>query len=151
MNKMPRCVVPSATICDELLDNGAEIMCSNMSLNIQIEGKISAHDSTSIDASSLFFEVKDDYSATSIAVPIPLQKTMNDDTYSYDAPQDVEEIVHQNPCENESHIAKLIVSENKSEMCDSTISEVEIINKRIHHTKRQSFIAKHMMMFSLTH
>ncbi|CAD6253864.1 unnamed protein product [Miscanthus lutarioriparius] len=81
-----------------------------MSLNVQIEGKISAHDSTSIDASSAFFEeVKDDYSATSIAVPIPLQKTMNDDTYSYDAPQDVEEIVHQNPCENENHIAKLIV------------------------------------------
>ena len=55
---------------------------------------------------------------------------MNDDTYSYDAPQDVEEIVHQNPCENENHIAKLIVSENKSEMCDSIKSEVEIINKR---------------------
>jgi len=52
---MPRCVVPSAAICDELLDSDAEIMCSNMSLNVQIEGKISAHDSTSIDASSAFF------------------------------------------------------------------------------------------------
>ena len=150
MNKMPRCVVPSAAICDELLDNGAEIMCSNMSLNVQIEGKISAHDSTSIDASSAFFEeVKDDFSATPIAVPIPLQKTMNDDTYSYDAPQDVEEIVHQNPCENESHIPKLIVSENKSEMCDSTKSEVEIINKRsVRDTPhKESFIAKHVRMF----
>jgi hypothetical protein len=108
MNKMPRCVVPSAAICDELLDSGAEIMCSNISLNVEIEGKINAHDSTSTDASlASFEEVKDDYSATSNAIPMPLQKTINDDTYSYVAPQDVEEIVHQYPCDNESHIAKL--------------------------------------------
>ena len=32
---------------------------------------------------------------------------MDSDTYAYVASQDVEVIVHQNPCENESHIAKL--------------------------------------------
>ena len=39
-------------------------------------------------------------------------------------------IVHQYPCENESHIAELSESENKSELCDSTKYEAESINKR---------------------
>ena len=51
-------------------------------------------------------------------------------THSNDAPCDIEVIVHQIPCENESHIAKWSANENKSEMCDSTKSEVESINKR---------------------
>ena len=37
----------------------------------------------------------------------------------------VEELVHQNPCENESHIAKLSESVIKSGPCDSTKCEVE--------------------------
>ena len=53
---------------------------------------------------------------------------MDNDTYAYVASQDVEVIVHQNPCENENHIAKLRESENKSELCDSTHYEVESIN-----------------------
>jgi len=36
--------------------------------------------------------------------------------------------VHHNPCENESHIAKLSESVIKSELCDSTICEVESIH-----------------------
>ena len=52
---------------------------------------------------------------------------MDSDMYAYVASQDVEVIVHQNPCENESHIAKLRESENKSELCDSTHYEVENI------------------------
>jgi len=52
---------------------------------------------------------------------------MDSDTYAYVASQDVEVIVHQNLCENESHIAKLRESENKSELCDSTHYEVENI------------------------
>jgi hypothetical protein len=40
------------------------------------------------------------------------------------------------------------VSENKSEMCDSTISEVEIINKRIHHTKRELHCKTYEDVFS---
>ena len=52
---------------------------------------------------------------------------MDSDTYAYVASQDVEVIVHQNLCENESHIAKLRERENKSELCDSTNSEVESI------------------------
>jgi hypothetical protein len=54
---------------------------------------------------------------------------MNDGTYSYATPQDIEDNMHQHPCENESHIAKLSESENKSELCDSTQCEVESINK----------------------
>jgi hypothetical protein len=45
---------------------------------------------------------------------------MDSDTHAYVASQDVEVIVHQNLCENESHIAKLRESENKRELCDST-------------------------------
>ena len=52
---------------------------------------------------------------------------MDNDTYAFVASQDVEVIVHQNLCENESHIAKLRESENKSELCDSTHYEVENI------------------------
>jgi hypothetical protein len=62
---------------------------------------------------------------------MPLEETMNDHTYSFVAPQNVEDIVHQYPCENESHIAKLSESENKSELCDSTKCEVESINKKV--------------------
>jgi len=54
--------------------------------------------------------------------------TMDSDTYACVASQDVEVIVHQNPCENENHIAKLRESENKSELCDSTHCDVESIN-----------------------
>ena len=53
---------------------------------------------------------------------------MDNDTYAFVASQDVEVIVHQNPCENENHIAKLRESENKSELCDSTHCDVESIN-----------------------
>jgi hypothetical protein len=41
-NVMPRCDVPSTSLC-EILDSSTEIMCSDMSLNVQIEGKISVH------------------------------------------------------------------------------------------------------------
>jgi len=75
-----------------------------------------------------FEKVKDDYVHATVAVPMPLRKTMNAAIYSYVAPQEVEDIVPQNPCENESHIAKLSASENKSEMCDSTKCEVGTIN-----------------------
>ncbi|CAD6231715.1 unnamed protein product [Miscanthus lutarioriparius] len=53
---------------------------------------------------------------------------MDNDTYAFVASQDVEVIVHQNLCENESHIAKLRESENKSELRDSTHCDVESIN-----------------------
>jgi len=44
------------------------------------------------------------------------------------ASQDVEVIVYQNLCENESHIAKMRDSENKSELSDSTHYKVESVN-----------------------
>jgi len=53
---------------------------------------------------------------------------MDSDTYAYAASQDVEVIVHQNLCENESHITKPRESENKRELCDSTHRDVESIN-----------------------
>ena len=129
LNKVPRCVEPSAVTCDELLDSCAGSLCSNMPQEVQFEGKINAHDSTSSEASLVSFEkVKDDYVHATVAVPMPLRKTMNAAIYSYVAPQEVEDIVPQNPCENESHIAKLSASENKSEMCDSNKCEDESIN-----------------------
>ena len=39
-----------------------------------------------------------------------------------------DQAVHHNPCENESHIAKLSESVIKSELCDSTLREVESIH-----------------------
>lgn len=126
---MPRCVVASAATCDELLDNCAVSLCSNMPQKVQFEGKINANDSTSSEASLVPFEkVKDVYVDATIVVRMPLRKTTNEGIYSYVAPQEVEDIVPQNPCENESHITKLSVSENKSEICDSTKCEVETIN-----------------------
>jgi hypothetical protein len=50
------------------------------------------------------------------------------DMYAYVASQDVEVIVQQNLCENESHLAKLRESENKRELCDSTHYDIESIN-----------------------
>ena len=150
--KMQICVISLIVEHDKLLDSGAEIMCSNMPPNVQIEGKINAHDSTPTNASSMSFEeVKDDCLAATIVVPMPLKKIMNDGTYSYVALEDVEVIMHQNPCENESHIAKLSANKNKSEMCDSTKSEVESINKRSvrdtpHKKERESLITKHVRM-----
>jgi hypothetical protein len=44
------------------------------------------------------------------------------------ASQDVEVIVHQNLCENESHIAKMRESEDKGELSDSTHYKVESVN-----------------------
>ncbi len=38
-NEMSRCVIPSAVVCDELLDKDAEMKFSNMPLEIQIEAK----------------------------------------------------------------------------------------------------------------
>jgi len=131
MNIMQRCVVPSAAICDELLDSGAKTLCSNMPLKTQIEGKIDKDESTSTNANSMPFEKsKDGCCALTIGITMPLEETMNDGAYSYGAPQADEVIVHQYPCENESHIAELSESENKSELCDSTKCEVESINKR---------------------
>jgi hypothetical protein len=60
-----------------------------MPLNVQIEG-------TSTNAISASFEEdKDNYLAAYIVVPMPLQKTINDGTYSYVAPQNVEDNMHQ--------------------------------------------------------
>ena len=116
---------------DKLLDSCAEIMCSNMPPNVQIEGKINAHESTSTNANSMSFEKsKDGCCALTIAISMPLEETMNDGAYSYGAPPANKVIVHQYPCENESHIPELSESENKSELCDSTKYEVESINKR---------------------
>ena len=121
---MPRRVVPSASLCEEIMDSCAEIMWSNMPDNVQIEGNTSEDDSTlAIERSLSFEKAKDGCCAVTIAVPMPLEETMNDGTYSYVAPQDIEDIVHQYPSENESHIAKLSESENKSELSDSTKCE----------------------------
>jgi hypothetical protein len=38
------------------------------------------------------------------------------------------EALHQNPCEIESHIAKLSAKKSKSELCDSTKCEIESIH-----------------------
>ena len=85
---MPRCVVPSAATCEELLDSCAGSLCSNMPQKVQFEGKINAHDSTSSEASLVSFEkVKDDYVDATIVVPMPSRKTMNEGIYSYVAPQ----------------------------------------------------------------
>ena len=52
----------------------------------------------------------------------------DNDTHAYVASQDVEVIVHQNLCENESHIAKMRESENKGELRDSAHYKVESVN-----------------------
>ena len=79
LNKVPRCVEPSAVTCDELLDSCARSLCSNMPQKVQFEGKNNAHDSTSSEASLVSFEkVKDDYIDATIVVPMPLRKTMNE-------------------------------------------------------------------------
>lgn len=42
---------------------------------------------------------------------------MGDGAYTFLVPSTNDVIVHQNPCENEIHIAKLSETENKSELC----------------------------------
>lgn len=43
------------------------------------------------------------------------------------SPRSCKDEMYQNPCEDESHIAKLSESDKKSELCDSTICKVESI------------------------
>jgi hypothetical protein len=94
-----------------------------------IEGNNNANPSHSTDASSVAFE-KDLIlgSFATIAAPLPSQIMAKYDTYAYVASQDVEVIVHQDLCENEGYIAKLIESETKSELCDSTHYDLESTN-----------------------
>jgi hypothetical protein len=53
---------------------------------------------------------------------------MNESAHTLDAPNMEVQVVQQNPCENESNVAKLSARENKSELCDSTKCEIESIH-----------------------
>jgi hypothetical protein len=95
----------------------------------QIEGNNNANTFHSTDASSVAFEedlILGSFATT--AAPLPSQNMVKYDKYAYVASQDVEVIVHQDLCENEGHIAKLRVSETKSELCDSTQYDLESAN-----------------------
>jgi hypothetical protein len=108
------------------MDSDAEISLSDKRHNVQIDGNTNSEASPSCDASLVAFEGASALdSFATIAAPMPLKNMTKYDTYKYVVPLDTEVIVHQNPCEIESHITKLKESEYKRELCDSTLHDIE--------------------------
>lgn len=98
INVMPQYVVQLASLREEILDSGAEILCSNMLLKTHIECNTNTDDSTSTNSSFMSFEkTKYGYFVASIAASMTLEKITSDNKYSYDTPQIVGVIVHRYP------------------------------------------------------
>ena len=66
--------------------------------------------------------------ASCSAAPLLHEEIVVAGNCSIDDPQSLGDAMYLNPCENESHIAKLSENDKESELCDSTICEVESIS-----------------------
>jgi hypothetical protein len=116
--------------CSEgLLDGNTEIKCSNMPQEVQIEGITGVDDSTEIVVVPLPLGVaKFGCSTTTFAGQNSSEDFMNESDDEDVAINIDVQVVQQNPCEDESYIAKLSARDNKSELCDSTKCEIESIH-----------------------
>jgi hypothetical protein len=119
---------PLTIVCEELLDRDAEIKCSNMPHEVQIEGVTGIDNSTEIVGVPLPLElVKVGCSTLTFVGQCLVEEFTKESDHAVAAPNIVMKALHQNLCEIESHIAKLSARENKSELCDSTKCEMESI------------------------
>jgi hypothetical protein len=145
---MSTCTTPSTVVCEELFDRDAETKCAIMPHDFQIEGIVDNDGSTKFVSVSLPLEIgKDGCSTVTFTSPDSYEEIMNESAHTLDAPNMEVQVVQQNPCENESYIAKLSTRENKSELCDSTKCEIESILRETHHTKIKSLNGRCVRMF----
>lgn len=105
-NKMSRVTAQSAVVHNELLDKDAEIKCTNMPHEVQIEGITKIDGSTKIIGVPLLLEVaKIGCSTLTFAGQYSFEEFMNEIAHALAAPNIDVQVVQQNPCESESHIA----------------------------------------------
>jgi hypothetical protein len=121
LNERSSCIPLSTIMCEELLDRDAEIMCSIMPYDVQIEDITRIDDSTEIIVVPLPLGV-DKYgcSTATIGGQNSFEDFMNQSDDEDVTANIVVQVMQQNPCEDESYITKLSARENKSELCDST-------------------------------
>ena len=143
-DEMSTCTTPSNVVCEELLDRGAEIKSTNISHEVQVEGIANIDGSTKTIGVSLPLEVgKVGCSTATFAGQCSHEEFMNKSAHALAGPNIHVQVVHQTPCENESHIAKLSASENKSKLCDPTKCDIKSIHNESErytpHKKRELY------------
>jgi hypothetical protein len=107
----------STIVCVELLDRDAEIKCANMPHEVQIEGIIDINNSTKIVGVPLPLElVKVGCSTLTFAGECLVEELTKESDHVVVTLNIAMKALHQNPCEIESHIAKLSAKESKSEV-----------------------------------
>jgi hypothetical protein len=123
---------------------------------VQTEGIIDINNSTEIVGVPLPLElVKVGCSTLSFVGQSLVEEFTKESDHVVAARNIAMKALHQNPCEIQSHIAKLSAKESKSEMCESTKCEIESIHNEcegytLH--KRQSLITRCVRIFMiLTH
>jgi len=138
-NEMSTCSTPYNVVCEKLLDRGAEMKCTNIPHEVQIEGIAKIDGSTKTAGASLPLEVgKVGCSTVPFTSQCLHEEFMNESAHKLAAPNIHVQVVHQTPCENESHIAKLSASENKSKMSDPTKCDIKSIhNESERHTPHE--------------
>jgi hypothetical protein len=156
LKEMSTCTTPSTVVCEKSLDRDAEIKCANMPHEVQTEGIIDINNSTEIVGVPLPLElVKVGCSTLSFVGQSLVEEFTKESDHVVAARNIAMKALHQNPCEIQSHIAKLSAKESKSEMCESTKCEIESIHNEcegytLH--KRQSLITRCVRIFMiLTH
>jgi hypothetical protein len=129
LKEMSTCTTPSTVVCEKSLDRDAEIKCANMPHEVQIEGITVTNNSTEIVGVPLPLElVRVGCSTLSFVGQCLVEEFTKESDHVVAARNIAMKALHQNPCEIESHIAKLSAKESKSELCDSTKCEIESIH-----------------------
>jgi hypothetical protein len=126
---MSICITPSTVVCDELLDRDAEVKCANMPHELQIESITDINNSTKIVGVPLPLElVKVGCSTLTFVGQCLVENFTKESDHVVAALNIAMKVLHQNPCEIESHIAKLSAKESKSDQCDSIKCEIKSIH-----------------------
>jgi hypothetical protein len=128
LKEMSTCTTPSTVVCEKSLDRDAEIKCANMPHEVQIEGITYINNSTKIVGVPPLELVTVGCSTLTFAGQCLVEEFTKESDHVVAARNIAMKALHQNPCEIESHIAKLSATENKSELCDSTKCEIESIH-----------------------
>jgi hypothetical protein len=129
LKEISTCTTPSTVVCEKSLDRDAEIKCANMPHDVQIEGITDINNSTEIVGVPLPLElIKVGCSTLRFVGQCLVEEFTKESDHVVAARNIAMKALHQNPCEIESHIAKLSANESKSELCDSTKCEIESIH-----------------------
>ena len=98
-DEMSTCTTPSNVVCEKLLDRGAEMKCTNIPHEVQIEDIAKIDGSTKIVGASLPSEVgKVGCSTATFAGQCLHEEFMNESAHKLAAPNIHVQVVHQTPC-----------------------------------------------------